>query len=182
MKIDVPPAGENEYEVVANLVRFYIYDLSEHMGWPCPETGLFGGVDDLPNYWGRAPEGKEGHWPDEWVGYPFLIRADGELAGLCLVQRREDGPPPLYEMGEFFVLRRFRRRGVGRHVIRDMFDRFPGRWRVRVLVGNKPAEAFWRGVIAEYTRGRFETAECLSGSGRFPSTAYTFFSGRRSEG
>jgi predicted acetyltransferase len=57
-------------------------------------------------------------------------------------------------MQEFFVLRKFRRRGVGRRVALDLFARYAGPWRVEQLSGNAPAVLFWRRVIADHTRGR----------------------------
>jgi predicted acetyltransferase len=39
---------------------------------------------------------------------------------------------------------------------RQVFDRFPGRWQVRELHNNTPAQAFWRAIIGRYTEGPFE--------------------------
>ncbi len=50
---------------------------------------------------------------------------------------------------QFFVARRFRRRGVGRQAIRMLVDQvWPANMRVRVnvLIGNRPALEFWRAV------------------------------------
>ena len=58
-------------------------------------------------------------------------------------------------MKEFFVLRKYRGRGVGASVATQLFDRFPGKWEVRELAQNVAALAFWRAVIARYTDGRF---------------------------
>ena len=155
MNLQIMPAREEEMSVVRNLVRFYVYDMSEHMGWDCPESGLFGGCDDLPQYWGRPPDNPQYGWPEGWKGHAFVVRGDGALAGFALARRT--GTSPLeYDVGEFFVLRKFRRKGVGRHVAQAMFDRFPGRWQVRVLPDNAPAAAFWRAVVADYTDGNLE--------------------------
>ena len=59
-------------------------------------------------------------------------------------------------MTEFFVLRRFRRRGVGRAAAFPAFDRFAGPWEVRQREDNPNATAFWRRTIDDYTRGDFE--------------------------
>jgi predicted acetyltransferase len=58
-------------------------------------------------------------------------------------------------MSEFFILRGERRRGLGRRAARAVFDRFRGVWEVSQLPGNRPATAFWRSVIQEYTGGGF---------------------------
>lgn len=51
MHIEILEARDEDFPIVQNLVRFYIYDLSGIMGWDCPESGLFGGCDELPEYW-----------------------------------------------------------------------------------------------------------------------------------
>lgn len=56
---------------------------------------------DLPDYWE-----KEDH-------HPFLIRADGEVAGFAMVRPYSDERGRM-EIGEFFVLRKLKRRGIGR--------------------------------------------------------------------
>lgn len=63
-----------------------------------------------------------------------------------------------WNMDEFFVLRKHRRHGVGTAVAREMFRRFPGRWRVAQTPRNTGAQAFWRKVIGEYTGGRYTEA------------------------
>jgi predicted acetyltransferase len=59
-------------------------------------------------------------------------------------------------MDQFFVLRRYRRHGVGEQAARFLFDRFAGRWEVREQPGNDGATAFWRRVIGQYTGDSFE--------------------------
>ena len=39
-----------------------------------------------------------------------------------------------------------------------MFDRYRGRWEVRELRNNLPAQAFWRAIIGRYTGGRLPSA------------------------
>jgi predicted acetyltransferase len=126
-------------DVVQNLARFYVYDMSEHCGFSCPESGLFGCRDDS-------------FWTCERNRF-FLVRAGREIAGFAVVEspaRTAD-----HDMAEFFVLRKFRRRGVGTEVARRLFGMLPGKWSVMQLPENKPAIAFWRRVIADYTSGAF---------------------------
>ena len=110
-----------------------------------------------------------GRWvPDHlptWLGSdrctPLLLTADGRVAGLALVAHAGFPfvpPGPDHTMGEFFVVARQRRRGVGQRAARLAFEAFPGRWRVEQLRRNTGATAFWRQVIAAHTRGRYEEA------------------------
>lgn len=60
-----------------------------------------------------------------------------------------------FGMGQFFVMKRYRRLGVGTRAARFIFDQFRGRWEVGQMPLNFAAQAFWRRTIAEYTQGRF---------------------------
>jgi predicted acetyltransferase len=153
MKIDIVAATAGDFASVSNLFQLYAYDMSEFMGFDVDATGKFASSQSLWNYWGGAAGTGELRWPAEWRGYPFLVRADDRLAGFALVRKLSEAA---LDMGEFFVLRKFRRTGLGAHVAREMFDRFPGTWEVRELPPNLGAQAFWRNVISEYTNGQFE--------------------------
>ncbi len=152
MQIDIIKAEEKDMPVVENLVRFYIYDLSAVMGWDCPENGLFGGCDELPQFWGR-PVNETYRWPSGWKGFPFLVRVDGKLAGFCLVRQTGESS---YDIAQFFILRRYARKGVGKYVAYRMFDMFAGDWEVAEMDGNTPAQAFWHSIINEYTGGDYQ--------------------------
>jgi predicted acetyltransferase len=90
--------------------------------------------------------------------HPFLIRSDGRLAGFALIKRGSEvgGDPGAMDVVEFFVLRGCRRQGVGRAAAFEIFDRFPGRWLVRVLESNASALRFWESAITNYARGNLQ--------------------------
>ena len=58
-------------------------------------------------------------------------------------------------MSEFFVLRAYRRGGIGRRAAFLLWDRLPGQWVVRVSERNVGALPFWEGAVREYTRGAY---------------------------
>ena len=88
----------------------------------------------------------------------FLILADGKIAGFVIVNAGPEFLPPDtdFEVLDFFVAHKYRRRGVGDAAARAVFDRFRGRWEVEQLAGNLPAVTFWNRVIEEYTGGHYE--------------------------
>jgi predicted acetyltransferase len=153
MKIDIVAAIAEDFAVVSNLFELYAYDLSEFMGFDVGHKGRYGLPQSLWNYWGGAAGTGELKWPADWRGFPFLVRADDKLAGFALIRQLSEAH---LDMGEFFILRKHRRTGLGAHVARDMFDRFPGTWEVRELPPNLPAQSFWRKIISDYTDGKFE--------------------------
>ena len=128
-EVEVVAAALADKSVLRNLLELYLHDFSELTGADVDEHGLFG-YRFLDNYWSE---------PDR---HPFFIRADGRLAGFALVR---SGTP--HDMAEFFVLRKYRRNGVGLLAARALFAAFPGEWQVREMSGNAGATAFWRRAI-----------------------------------
>ena len=91
------------------------------------------------------------------------MRVDGKLAGFALVRALESSElGVLYSMSEFFIVRKFRRQGIGSRVAKLLFDMFPGRWEVSQEAGNKDAQEFWKRVIGIYTKEVFQM-ETLDG-------------------
>ena len=143
--------------IILNLIDYYIYDMSRSAGWECNAEGRFSGCDDSREYWQtHHPETPPGNrWPEGRKGHPFILRSPNGVAGFALVREMCDDPDVDYDMGEFFIVGKYQRRGVGRRVARAIFDMFHGRWSVRQLVSNAPARGFWESVVSEYTKGRF---------------------------
>nr|WP_249745392.1 GNAT family N-acetyltransferase [Mesobacillus boroniphilus] len=82
--------------------------------------------------------------------HAFFIIHDGELAGFAMV---ESGNPNV--ILEFFIMRKFYRRGFGKIAAIKLFDQFPGKWSITQVEKNEPARNFWRKVIGDYTGGNY---------------------------
>jgi len=144
MNIEISPATITERPILRNLMELYQYDFSEFDGADLSSLGYY----DYPYF--------DHYWVDP-ERMPFLVRVDGNLAGFALVARFNylTGLKDNWVMAEFFVLRKYRRQGVGEHVARFIFDQFPGEWQVGQITENQAAAAFWRKVIARYTHENF---------------------------
>jgi predicted acetyltransferase len=127
--VRVVPATIDDKPTVLELLQLYMYDFSEFQGWDLADRGRYE-HRSFDNWWTDADR------------HPFLIRADGRLAGMAMVQA---GAP--HDMAEFFVLRKYRRDGVGSRAARTVFAMFPGEWQVRQIAANTGATAFWRRII-----------------------------------
>ncbi|MDO3412166.1 GNAT family N-acetyltransferase [Saccharibacillus sp. CPCC 101409] len=145
MDVELELVPESRKAVIERLLQFYLYDFTLYLNIAVDEEGRFPDYPDLHEFW-TLPERK----------FPFLIRADGEIAGFALVERTDDGRKPSYYMVEFFVLQKFRRGGVGSRAATRLFERFRGRWKVTQLGNNEPAQRFWRNVIGTYTAGSYK--------------------------
>ena len=139
-QIEVIPASREQAPILANLLELYAHDFSEFYGVELGPDGRFG-YKNLPLYWSEPGR------------HPFLVRIDGKLAGFVLVKRGSDvtGNEDVWDMAEFFVLRAYRRRGVGTQIAREIWTRFPGAWEIRVLQANVSALNFWARAIAAFT-------------------------------
>jgi len=60
-----------------------------------------------------------------------------------------------FDLLDFFIAHKYRRRGVGREAARQVFARHQGRWEVAELAGNRAAIAFWNRVIGDFTGGQY---------------------------
>jgi predicted acetyltransferase len=58
-------------------------------------------------------------------------------------------------MDQFFVLKKYRRSGLGKAMALRVFSQLPGYWEVGQMPDNTPAQAFWRAVIADLTDGAY---------------------------
>jgi predicted acetyltransferase len=85
---------------------------------------------------------------------------DGKWAGLVFVKRGSEvsGDEATWDMAEFFVVRAYRRRGVGTQTAHEIFKRFPGLWEVRVVPSNVSASRFWVRAISSFTGGTIHPA------------------------
>ncbi|PKL75335.1 MAG: GNAT family N-acetyltransferase [Candidatus Melainabacteria bacterium HGW-Melainabacteria-1] len=147
MQIDILPATPDQQPILANLLELYSHDFSEFVDVKLGADGRFG-YQQLPLYWREAHR------------HPFLIQADGELAGLVLLQQGSQitGAPEIWDVAEFFVLRSYRRHGVGRQAAHAVWRRFTGDWEVRVTARNTGALHFWQRAISAFT-GQLAQAE-----------------------
>jgi len=166
--ISLDPASRDERRTLENLLQLYVYDWSEILSLDVRDDGRF---EDFP---------LEAYWRDDWR-HPFLLRVDGKLGGFALVSERSrlTGTAGVVDMAEFFVMRKYRRQGIGRAAATAAFDRFKGPWEVRQRGQHADATAFWRRVISQYTNASYQEDlwSDATGSGpvqRFQSGPRTF--------
>lgn len=140
MEVKITAAAPEEETVLANLLELYAHDFSEFFELEVGEDGRFG-YPRLHLYW------KEPH------RHPFLIRADGKLAGFVLLQKRSQisGDAGVWDMAEFFILRGYRRRGLGMRAAHAVWRMLPGRWEVRAMEQNPGAKQFWQRSVNAFT-------------------------------
>jgi len=143
--VEVIDAGAASYKrVLGNLFELYVYDFSEYTSADVHDSGSYEVIE-------------RDYWNDEFP-HRYLAKVDGKIAGFALVRRGSslDDDASASYVEEFFVLRKYRRRGVGGTLARHVFGQFPGRWQVAILRNNLPAQAFWRETVGALTGGRYD--------------------------
>ena len=143
MEISVERVPLERAQVLRNLMELYQHDHAEFEDAEVNEHGLYG-YKWLDHYWTEPGR------------HPFLIRVDGNIAGFALVRDSTNTGDGKNEMAEFFIVKKYRRRGIGRIAAHRIFDTFPGKWSVGQVDRNLPAKGFWQAIISDYTEGRFE--------------------------
>jgi predicted acetyltransferase len=142
MQIEVISASITDKPLIQQMMELYQYDFSEFENTDLNEHGYFG-YAYLDYYWVE---------PDR---HPFIVRVKGRLAGFALVNQFTYLPGSQYSIAEFFILRKYRRQGIGKRVAMQILNQFCGRWEIHQTIANIGAQKFWRHVIAAYTNGDF---------------------------
>jgi predicted acetyltransferase len=146
--VEVIPATAEDEPAMANLLELYAHDFSEFHPLEIGPDGRFG-YKALPLYWSEAER------------YPFLAKVNGRLAGFVLVKRGSElsHNPTVWDMAEFFILRGYRRQGIGTNVAHQVWRQFPGAWEVRTMQSNASAQNFWAYAISCFTGGPVDPAQ-----------------------
>ena len=134
--IRVTPA---DAALLDRLWQFYELESSFWSGEDIDETGRFTSLDDFLERLG-TPD------PFDWA---YLIRHEGQLAGLLLVGHQNLRGQSIMEFCDLYVLPRFRGRGIATELIADALDDLRERGtRITVLcpvvsafIANNPAYA-----------------------------------------
>jgi len=128
-------------EWLRHVYSFYLHDLSqfEKHEYTLSASGQWQ-PDHLP-YWLTQP-----------FCHPFVLLAGSVPVGFAFIGQ---APFPFmsedvqFRLSEFFVLRAYRRAGIGRRAGVAALSRFSGSFELTVLDANAPALAFWRAVLPQ---------------------------------
>jgi predicted acetyltransferase/SAM-dependent methyltransferase len=123
--------GAEHLDVLARLSQLERHDLSEFRG-------------TLPGPDGCFPDPRLLQYVEEPGREALLIRSDGRLVGFALVRPHETGGRSL---GEFFVVRAVRGRGIGSAAALALLRDRPGRWGIAFQEENAGAARFWRQLV-----------------------------------
>ena len=145
MNVILTKASRENIPVMENLMQFYIYDFSEFIDLDVKEDGLFEPYAGLRDYWDNPNK-----------RFPYFIKTGKIHLGFVLVSYITTNDRNYFSMAEFFIMRKYRKMGIGSCIAGQVFDIHKGRWQIYQKESNKAAQFFWRKIIADYTKGQFK--------------------------
>lgn len=143
MNVHIEEVQINEEHVLRNMFEFYDYEFSQYLNFEVNYDGLF-----------RKAPVSEYLAKEEYNS--FFIKSDGKLTGFVIVKMtNREISKPSFEIEQFFILKKYSGKGIGKHAAIKIFDRYKGDWKVTQVEKNYPAQAFWRNVIKNYSNNSY---------------------------
>lgn len=145
MEVTLQSIAYEDKQILSQLIQLYRYDSSEFDAHTLNKHGLYS-YKYLDHQW------------TENYRRPILIKVNGEIAGFALLIL--DVPKSYVKLSseektnvisDFFIMRKYRRKGVGKKATFSLFKQFKGVWEVKQTHSNKNAYEFWKKVITAYT-------------------------------
>ena len=162
--ISIFEASIEEKELLRNFLALYLHDLSEYTERLDINRQGFFDYRDLNKYYYRN------------FLIPLLYKVNQRYAGFILLDQKPYAPKNVDNfINEFFILKKYRRKGIAKMVIKDLFELYPGKYLVLQLSANLPAINFWHRVYEDnglqYTEiiEELDGEECLSQEFIIPS-------------
>lgn len=149
MEVSLIEIKQYSRPILENLFQYYVYDMSECLALSINIDGQYNvNRAQLDMYWQR----------DDHI--PFFIYVDSEIAGFALI-RRYPADLSTYDVDQFFVLKRFKGKGVGKKALKFLAAQFIGKWQIRVLVENNKGLQFWLSAISNIVEQEYALSQEL---------------------
>jgi predicted acetyltransferase len=144
MDISIMPVSKDEKEVLRNLMEKYNYEFSQYEDTDVNEFGLYG-YTYLDHY-----------WTDKYR-FAYFIKVNNKLAGFLMIsEHKEIEMETYYTMNEFFVMYKYRKMGIGTYAVKEIFNKYKGKWYIGYTPRNIISKIFWNKIVGEYTNGKYE--------------------------
>ncbi|MBF0674053.1 GNAT family N-acetyltransferase [Pseudomonas sp.] len=139
--LELVPTEREQMPLIRNLYQFYLYESSDWEQEDVEVDGRFYIHDEhLVRYW------QEPGWSAQ------LLLVDGFIAGFLLIERSELLGVDALELADLFILKKYRRQGIGRALATQVLMSGEDNWLVRFYGQDEIALAFWRSVLADLPR------------------------------
>ena len=128
VKLELPVDDDKEF--IKNIHKHYLHDLSEfNHDLQINSAGVFDN-SFIDSYF----------YEDNQI--PLKITLENTIIGFifCSIS---SGPKVKYIIQDVFVLRSYRNRGVCKSALKQLFNLYPGKYGLVILMKNEPAKLFW---------------------------------------
>ncbi|MBD3922086.1 GNAT family N-acetyltransferase [Paenibacillus sp. PR3] len=158
MNVELQLCGIGDKFIINNIYPLYLYDLSEIWERDTNRYGVF--EDDDTRTLAEQIQVFDVWWEHPGVLFPYLIKVDDLPAGLIFVATPPYTPCPSYidyYLNEFFLMRKYRGKGIGEIAMRQLLDMMPGRWELQTnpTARNERAIKFYRKTLHACTNGEY---------------------------
>jgi predicted acetyltransferase len=141
---------ENKKHVLANLIELYAHDFSEITPNPdkfeVDEDGRFG-YDHLDGYWSDPNN------------FAYIIKAGDHIAGFVLIKNYSviEQKEGTFSMAEFFILRKYRKKNIGKTGAEAAIRLHKGKWEVPAIDSYDIGKLFWEKILRGLVGNNFTT-------------------------
>lgn len=145
MQVGIKKAEREDKTVLVHLWDLYSYDFSVYNSEDVTGSGEY-----------------EFYYRDEYFDNPdkecYFILVEGKYAGFVSVSNicYALTKPNDKSIVDFFVMRKYRKGGVGRKAAYLLFDMYPTRWEVAQYDNNEISKQFWERIITDYTNNNYQ--------------------------
>ncbi len=144
----------DEVDTLYRLLQLYYFDASRWSGEDLQDNGTY--ESDRAGVASYAGDSSD----DEG----WLIRVDGQLAGLVLVERYDDDGAAVCELADLFILPKYRGRGLAAQAIKQLLAGTQHPWRIAMFRKDTEAQAFWHKM---FQRPPFRSVRCAGSDDTF---------------
>ncbi len=133
MNIELIRVGSNDTQL-EEIFPIYVSEMVKHLDQSEEKNKSINPAEILKNYWAQSPI------------WPYLMIVGDEVAGFCML-RHYPGEFETIDIDQYYVVKTFRRQGVGIKSLTMLVKMHPGNWLIRVLKPNDGAFKFWVNAV-----------------------------------
>jgi predicted acetyltransferase len=138
LKITLRKARNDDKTALQNMFQFYLHDLSAYTDNLTTNTDCVFENDDINTYYEK----------DTLI--PMMIECDNTIIGFILLNMPPFTPSGYdYHINDFFILKKYRGQGLGKTAVRELLQKYSGKFAMVQLLKNTIAIHFWEKALNE---------------------------------
>lgn len=148
MDILLNKVKDEEREILFRLLQYSLFEESENDLNEMNENALFD-YSYFDNYF----------TDDDRDAYFIIENQTNKLLGFVMVNEHVQMCYKGHSIAEFLIIPKYRKRGIGKKVAFEIFDKYLGNWEIKPSFNSVKAYSFWKKTVVDYTNNNFEYKE-----------------------